>query len=242
MRCNRTLTCITIFLSLIAISGSALAEVSIVTDDKGNYVETILLFNEHKGRIYYWEPVRKWVPLYLMLNIAGDMIGDGKPSFAENPLNKQPWVVWSHFNGKDHDIVCSQWDGMMWSAPTRLYNDEYDDIEATISFDASGTPFVAFTRRSETTCIFITSFRNGQWTEPFLVSDPKINCSSPTLMFKKEISVIAFFTPDGVTIIPLDEIGFETNDIEEGPNPLPEFIPGSGNSGTGGGFHGNKEK
>jgi len=241
MKSRLTYVSLTIFLSLMIVTGSVIAEVSVVVDGKGDYVNTLLLFNKSRGHIYYWEPVRKGIPSYLMLNIEGDLVGDSKPSLAEHPLNKLPCVVWSRFNGENHSIIHSRWDGNVWTAPVPLFESQNNDIEATIAFEPSGIPFIAFTRKSETSRIYVTAFLNGRWIGPFLTSDPTINCFSPALIFKNDISAVAFITPDGIKIVLLDDIPtYETRDIEEGPNPLPEFIPGSG-GGTGG-FHGGKEK
>ncbi|MEW5806450.1 MAG: hypothetical protein AB1756_03740 [Acidobacteriota bacterium] len=232
MKRSITIIAARVFLTLLILTGSALAEVSVIVDGRGNYISTLLLFKENKGQPSYWEPVRSGVPSYLMLNMEGDILGDAKPVFTEHPLNRYPWVVWSHFNGRDFDIVYSRWNGEYWIAPAIVHAGEGDDLEASIAFEPSGILFLAFTKKTETSRIFITAFLNGRWLNPVLVSDPSNNSSNPALIFEQDLFTVAFRTPDGITIIDLSDIVSDScMGIEEGPNPFPENNP---NSGTGG--------
>ncbi len=235
MKRRTTPLIITAFLSLIVFTGTALAEVSVVNDGKGNYIKTLLLFKDSNGYKHFWEPVRNGIASYLMLNREGDLIGDGKPFIAEHPFDKLPWVVWSHFNGQDHDIVWSRWDGEKWTMIAPVIQSEEDDGEPTLAFEPSGIPFVAFTRKSERSQIFLTAFLNGKWTNPLLVSDPTVDCTNPVLIFGPDVVAMAFLTPEGIKVIYLNELPvYDPSDIEEGPNPLPGYLPGT----TTGGFNG----
>ncbi len=235
MKRRMTPLIIAAFLTLIVFTGTALAEVSVVIDGKGNYVKTLLLFNESKGYKYFWEPVRKGIASYLMLNIEGDLIRDGKPSVAEHPFNKLPWVVWSHFNGQDNDIVWSRWDGVKWTTIAHVVQSDGNDQEVTIAFEPSGIPFVAFTRKGERSQIFLTAFLNGRWMNPLLVSDPSVDSTNPTMIFAPDVVAVVFLTPDGIKVVYLNELPvYDPSDIEEGPNPLPDYIPDT----TSGGYNG----
>lgn len=216
------------------------AEVSVVLDGQGRYVKTMTLFKAKQHKTFYWEPVRKGVPGYCLLNMTGDLNGDGQPRLAEHPFEKTPWAVWPHFDGHDFEIAFSQWTGTGWSDPAIIgnMNNEVDDMEPSIAFEASGIPFVTFTRKAKTSQIYVTAFLHGKWLNPILVSDPAINCSQPSLIFQRDIALVVFLTPDGIQFIHLDQLSFEEEEeesdidgIEEGPNPLPEATP-SADGGT----------
>jgi hypothetical protein len=219
-------------------AGTLFAEVSVILDGQGRYVKTLTLFKTKHHQTFYWEPVRKGIPGYQILNMAGDFNGDGRPRLAEHPFEKTPWVVWPYFDGNDFEIACSYWTGTGWSAPMIIGNleNEIDDVEPSISFEGSGIPFITFTRKAETSQIYVTAFLNGKWLKPILVSDPSIDCSKPTLIFQRDIVLVVFLTPNGIKFVPLHQMDFaEEGDegsfdgIEEGPNPLPEATPSGGN-------------
>ncbi len=214
--------------------GSLFAEVSVVLDGQGRYVKTLTLFKTKHHQTFYWEPIRKGIPDYQMLNITGDLNGDDQPRFAEHPFEKTPWVVWPYFDGVDFEIVYSRWTGSGWSHPLPVWDEENEinDVESSIAFEGSGIPFVTFTRKTETPQIYVSAFLYGKWLKPVLVSDPSIDSSKPTFIFQNDIALVAFLTPDGIRFVSLDQVDFAKegglDGIEEGPNPLPEAIPSGG--------------
>ncbi len=222
-----------ILLSLIW-TGNIFAEVSVILDGDGHYVKLLTIVKAKKHQKLYWEPIRKGIPDYLMLNVAGDLNGDGQPRWAEHPFENTPWVVWPYFDGNDYEIACSRWTDNGWEEPSIIVTTEnnIDDTEPIISFEGSGIPFVAFTRKAKTSQIYITGLINGRWIRPVLVSDPSIDCTTPSFIFQRDIALVVFLTPDGIKFVHLDQLEYgEENDtlgIEEGPNPLPENTPSSG--------------
>ena len=205
-------------LCLFCLPFNSFAEVFVVNDSNGNYLKILSSFSEKHGRIFYWEPETKKIPLYLMLNIEGDNLGDGKPTIAEHPLSKHPIVFWSRSKGKDHDIVYSFWNGHEWSQSAAVLQSEEDDTEPSAAYDSTGTLYLVFTRKAETTQIYLMKLINGRWQTPILISDPAMNCSSPTLIFYNGLKLAAFQTPYGITIIDLGNII-----IDEGPDPFPNL-------------------
>lgn len=225
-----------VLLSLMC-TGNLFAEVSVVLDDQGHYVKMLTLFKTKNHHTFYWEPARRGVLDYLMLNMTGDLNGDGQPRWAVHPFEKTPWVVWPYFDGNDFKIAYSQWTETGWSDPSIIEKTgrNVNDVDPTIAFEGSGIPFVAFTRKAKTSQVYVTAFIDGRWIHPLLVSDPSINCTEPTLIFQRDIALVVFLTPDGIKFVHLDQLGSDekneesdTNGIEEGPNPLPENTPSDG--------------
>ncbi len=236
MKRHRIILLTIVLLSFMCV-GTLFAEVSVVLDGQGRYVKTLTLFKTKHNQTFYWEPVRKGVPGYQLLNGTGDLNGDGQPCLAEHPFEKTPWVVWPYFDGLNFKIAYSRWTEAGWSDPSIIGNieSEINDVEPSIAFEGSGIPFVAFTRKAETLQVYITACLNGKWLKPILVSDPSVNCSKPALLFQRDIAMVAFLTPNGIEFVHLDQLPFgeedeenHVNGIEEGPNPLPEATPSGG--------------
>lgn len=86
-----------------------------------------------------WGRVRLDASADLMLNVDGTANGDGGPAFAIDPVTGWPTVVWAWFDGNDHEIALSHWDGTAWSAWEMLTDNGEEDLDPAVTYGTDGS-------------------------------------------------------------------------------------------------------
>jgi len=107
------------------------------------------------------------------LNPDGAHRGDLWPTIvSHNVTPHYPWVVWSRFNGQDYDLVWSRWLGDGWQAIDNVEMDPSgtDELDADLAFDPAGRPYLVWWRSERKGQVYLSAYRQGQWTRPFRVS------------------------------------------------------------------------
>src|SRR5262245_60683746 len=125
-----------------AVFGQARAEVSAELDAFGSYVRTVVETGASVRNPRIWAVSRFRIG-HVALNSRGDKAGDLFPAVAEDASHQRwPWVVWSHFNGQDYDLVWSRWDGRGWSPTTAVVPgiDRSDAVDPAVAVSADGRP------------------------------------------------------------------------------------------------------
>ncbi|MBP7146584.1 MAG: hypothetical protein KBD01_03500 [Acidobacteria bacterium] len=85
-----------------------------------------------------WPTVRPGADRSRILNEFGGDNGDGFPAIGINPRTREPEAAWAFWDGHDHEIVVSRWDGMRWTAFRQLTNNDVEDLDPALEFTASG--------------------------------------------------------------------------------------------------------
>ena len=170
-------------LVLLLVCAPARAEVSAEVDAFGNYVRTVVVTAGSARRTKIWSPFRSR-STRLMLNSSGDATGDGWPAIVESPLDRKPWVVWSHNDGTDFDLAWSRFDGRAWQtiAPLLPLDSTDPDLEPVLAFDDAGRAYVTWWRnRGGRGQVYVSLFLTTRWMIPLPVSDGGENARSPVL-------------------------------------------------------------
>lgn len=167
--------------------GSALAaraEVSALTDRQGVYRSVRVQQSPRHG---VWAPVAHGSQRYV-LNPYGDQLGDLRPTVAENIVAPHyPWVVWSRLNDTHYDLAWScwteyqQWEPVSWLDPSSTAASG-DSLDAYLTFDPAGRPYVAWWRfQNGMGQVFVSFFLTTTWMAPLPVSDKMIDARYPDL-------------------------------------------------------------
>jgi len=180
----------------------ARAEVSAQTDATGTYLRTVVSSNASAKSFKIWSVNRlrfgNWP-----LNPYGDASGDLWPVIAESPVSQRwPWVVWSHFNGVDFDLVWSRWTGKGWMTITSVdaAPDSRDALDPRVSFDVTGRPHMAWVSSGTTgpDHVYLSVFLASRWMAPFLVSDPSEDALNPEIVVDPDGAIeVSYDTPAG---------------------------------------------
>jgi hypothetical protein len=184
----------------LAVATSARAEVAAQTNGVGVYVRTVIYANAslHNPRI--WSVIRPRVGC-VPLNPAGDATGDLFPAIAENRTQSQwPWVMWSHFNGSDYDLVWARWQGTRWSpiSPVEAAGSPDDALEPALAFGAEGRPYAVWlSEGAGRASVSVSLFLATQWMTPFRVSDLGEDASNPSIAVLPDGRIqVGYDTPD----------------------------------------------
>ena len=109
-----------------------------------------------------WDIIRTHVDPGLILNAYGDANGDGAPAFGMNPVTGAPEVVWSWWDGNDHEIALSRWQETGgWSEWEILTDNDVDDLDPSISIDELGTRRVSWWRAGAPDQVWFTEQSAG---------------------------------------------------------------------------------
>ena len=142
MRMVRTFRKAALGVALTAVallSSGLLAEVSVeLKGVEGIYSGYVMMGGDH-GDPWPWGRVRDQIDAGQVLNEGGDLNGDGPAAFSINPQTGFPEVVWAWFDGSDHEIALSRWDGTAWTSPELLTDNSVEDLDPAIDFAADGT-------------------------------------------------------------------------------------------------------
>jgi len=86
-----------------------------------------------------WAVIRQDVDPSLVLNASGDDNGDGPAAWAIDPATGNPVVAWAWWDGSDHEIVLSRWNGSEWTSWDHLTDNDLDDVDPAITVADDGT-------------------------------------------------------------------------------------------------------
>jgi len=224
-----------------SVGGSSLrSEVSVVTDNHGRYVRTVILSEVRGGKRLNWSPIRAGKDPRLLLNPTGDTFGDGPPEFKEQPGSRQPWVVWSASDGHDREIVFATWSMGRWLGPMLLEKTDnpYDDLNPRLAFDAEARPVVVWWRNEPTPKVYLSAYRGSTWTQPLPLTDAAVSGRFLSLRIQGNQAVITFNTSRGQTVLYQDlsqlSVQMDGNGPLDGPVPPPTATPNPSDPATGG--------
>jgi hypothetical protein len=184
----------------LAFATSARAEVSARTSPTGTYVRTVIYASASVQNPRIWS-VRRPGLGSVPLNPGGDAMGDLFPVIAESPTpSRWPWVIWSHFNGSDYDLVWSRWLGSRWSAvsPVGPVDSPDDALEPALVFGADGRPSAVWlSERVGHAQVSMSLFLDTQWMTPFPVSEAGEEPTHPSIEVLPDGRIqIGYDTPD----------------------------------------------
>jgi hypothetical protein len=193
-----TLLCLLAF--TVAIDSHA--EVSAKSDRRGNYIVTRVVPAGGEAEPEIWTPLRDHVQRSAaLLNPDGDANGDLWPAIVENRSdNGHPWVAWSRFNGEDYDLAWSRWTSGGWTeiAWVERESSPGDDLDPAITFDFTGQAHMIWWRdlggHGE---VYLSSYVDGAWLEPFRVSDPALDSRYPLVRVDREGQLTIEYYADG---------------------------------------------
>ena len=198
-----TISRLTAALALTALAATlpVRAEVSAETDATGTYIRTVVFANASLKHSKIWS-VNRLRTGFTPLNPSGDDTGDLWPFIAENPINgRLPWVVWSHFDGSDFELVWSRWTDAGWSAisPVASPGDPEDALAPMVSFDPTGRPHLVWLSAGDgPKSVFLSIFLTTRWMIPFRVSDPGEDATDPVVAVLSDGTIeVGYATPIG---------------------------------------------
>ena len=211
-------------LALLLVCAPARAELSAEVDAFGTYVRTVLVTSGSERRLKIWSPFRSRAT-GLMLNSAGDATGDGWPAIVESPVDRKPWVVWSHFDGSGFDLAWSRFEAGKWLPVQSLLppDDGAPDLDPVIAFDESGRPYVVWWRNQQGRGqVYLSVFLATRWMGALPVSDTDEDARTPTLVTLAGGQLqISYVTPAGkVTKVVVPKFG---DTITDDVNPFDTF-------------------
>jgi len=167
-----------------AVFSVARAEVSAEVDAFGRYVRTVIEASASVRNPRIWT-VSHLRTGRVALNSRGDHAGDLYPAVAEDATHQRwPFVVWSHFNGLDYDLVWSRWEGRGWS-PTRAVvpgTGRADAVDPAVAVSADGHPCAVWlSRGAGAATVQMSIFLVSAWSAPLVISDPGDDAMSPSI-------------------------------------------------------------
>jgi hypothetical protein len=175
------------FLTLIFIGSVLHAEVGVELNGNGQFGKLyIYTHTSASGTKEYWTRVTNAPPL-LVLNEAGDIRGDRKPTyviFHDSILDTDvPLVVWPAWNGSRYKITCSVWKNGFWSEPTLvdLGDSDVHQLDPCLSKGLDGKIRLAWWADEAIAKVYVSEFTGGDWTIPSLESDPSVITIHPSL-------------------------------------------------------------
>lgn len=175
-------------------SSNVRADVVVVQRVNGPAVPIIV------GIIEDSDPVGTWTrtltrPDAIHLNVNGDLNGDGRPSMAHDPDSGRTAVAWARFNGSDHDVVVSVFDGGAWSDPVVVAGGTGDQLDPALAIDpADGSLHVAYWNAAPDERVYhaVGTPAGDSWSPPVPVSEPGDIAVRPGLAFHQGSPVIAY--------------------------------------------------
>ncbi len=184
----------------LVVSVGATAEVRVITDRQGIYRTTRVLL-DHRGN-GVWSEVRRGRSRNA-LNPLGDRIGDFFPTIGESTVAPyHPWVVWSRLYQSQYDLAWSRWNGDRWE-PIRWIEPTSsapgDDLDADLSFDEIGRPYIAWWRdENGVGRVYLSTYLGTMWMEAYPVSDLGADGRYPSIEVREGGTLIVRYdTPEG---------------------------------------------
>lgn len=205
------------------------AEVRVITNRAGVYETTRVLTGGPHGT-NVWGLIGRGAGSRT-LNPGGDLDRDLWPTIVEStgPL-RHPWAVWSKLNGADYSLVYSRWLGEYWEPVQWLEmhpSKSGDNLDADLTFDASGRPYVVWWREEPfRDRVYLSVFLQTQWMSAYGVSPPVMDSRYPSIEIKEDGTILIWYeTGSGNTVE--QEVFFDapvtiTDDID----PLDCFTKG----------------
>ena len=211
-------------LSACALFGQARAEVSAELDAFGGYVRTVIEASAsvRNPRIWTVSHLRSG---RVALNARGDRTGDLYPAVAEDATHQRwPFVVWSHFNGLDFDLVWSRWEGRGWSKVGTIVSGPSDAVDPAVAISADGRPCAVWlSRGTGGATVQMSLFLVSTWSAPIVISDPGDDAMSPSIAWLSDGRIQIDYDTIGAHIT--KTIAFvEPLTITDDPSPLPPTV------------------
>jgi len=192
---------VALLLAAFATSLATRAEVSAETDSAGRYARMIVLTNNSVKNLKIWTMQRSNANVH-PLNENGDAYGDLFPTIAENPFDgRNPWVVWSRFNGLDYDLGGSRWRSGGWTAISWVEPapDAGDALAPRIDFDVHGRPYLAWwSEEGGQGRVYFSLFLQTRWMTPLLVSTDDVDARNADIEVLSDSEIrVEYDTPEG---------------------------------------------
>lgn len=186
-------------LALLLAPCLAQAEVSVQIDPDGTYRRWMYI--NHPGRSLVWGQVRPHLPLEVLLNPLGDVLGDLPPVIGTHPASGRPWVFWSRNVANVKELVLSTWGDSGWTAPQRIVPAggpiPYDELDPALIFDAGGAPYLVWWRAEQIGQVYFSTLVRGAWSPPLRLSAAAVDSRRPTILLDGTTARISFQTPAG---------------------------------------------
>ena len=202
----------------------ARAEVAAEVDAFGTYVRTVVIASSSSKSLKIWSPARGRT-LRLPLNVDGDLRGDLYPVILESPVNRQPWVIWSRWNGADYDLAWSRFVQGAWTAVLPLLDARAPgaDLDPSMAFNDLGRAHVAWWRDEEGTGrVYLSMWLSSEWMAALPISDEGVDSRYPVVSVLPDRRIrVVFETPQGTVgrIVAMNSGATITDDI----NPFDEL-------------------
>ena len=178
----------------------ARAEVSAVVDGFGTYVETVVITGPGPRNLRVWGYSGRKLGYY-PLNMTGDSTGDRYPLIAENPMDRNPYLVWTRPVGGDVDLMWSRWTGTAWTgvAPVGVATTAGDDQNPNVAFDGDARPYLVWWRNEGGVGrVYLSIFLQSIWMAEIPVSDEGVDARNPRVSINDDKTIaIDFQTPSG---------------------------------------------
>ena len=132
-------------------------------------------------------------------------------------------AAWAYHASGEFDIAVSSREPgtAIWSAPVFFgRRNGNDETEPTITFDANGNAYLAFTAENPSrVSLAVLLAGSSVWSEPVVVSGKEV-ASSPSLLVVGDRVVVAYRSARGVGMIdlPAGGVANQINSIQEGPD------------------------
>jgi hypothetical protein len=172
------------------VAPSLRAEVSVVHRDANTRVGTVILslstINEDADPIpqvdIRWQLYRS-VSVDAALNVTGDDREDGPPEVAFRRSSGWPVVAWAYSNGRDNDIVFSEWTGDGWSSLDFLTSHANDERDPRLFVGPNDEIFIVWSVGGADPRIMMTVRSAGEsaWEIPVRVTPPGEVVRRPTV-------------------------------------------------------------
>jgi hypothetical protein len=185
--------------TLLLVPALALAEVSVKIDPDGTYRRW--MFITPRGGSVVWGQVRPNLPLEVLLNPLGDVLGDLPPVVETHPASGRPWVFWSRNVANVKELVFSTWGDAGWTAPQRIVPVAgpipYDELDPAVVFTPDGAPYLVWWRAEDRGQVYFSTLIRGAWSPPLRLSDPAVDSRRPTILIQGTTARISFRTAAG---------------------------------------------
>ncbi len=169
---------------------ATLAEVG--ASDAGQRAAGVVLAREGEPETAVWRLVRPGASA-LALNPEGEARGDVDPDVRLNPLTGRPEAVWAWWDGNDFEIAWSRFDGLGWSSPVLLTDNQVDDTAPRLAFSGAGDLGITWTRQSAPSRIwYVENDPAHGWSAEIAVSDGVLDASEPSIVWDVGTPRIAY--------------------------------------------------
>jgi len=179
------------------------AEVRVRVGPTGEYDSTVIIPGGPPWSQGIWS-TRTRVSLRrgsAVLNSQGDRYGDLMPAVVDyNHTPYHPWAVWSHFNGRDYDLVFSAWRYGWKEIRPVTHSLAGDDLDPSLTFTRAGYPVLAWWNQdlqSGEGSVYYAVFAGARWWQPVKISEDSIGGRHPVIEVVGETITIHYDSDDG---------------------------------------------